>query len=75
MTHLYNELRHQTYPCVSTWGQGVCGHIARGGGTCGDCIDAELLSLGIDMAVGKPDPHATYKRVGGKLKRVVKGMA
>ena len=36
------ELAHQKAEVISTWGNGICGHPARGGGFCEDCIAAEI---------------------------------
>jgi len=42
---LISELRHQLYPCVSTWGVCVCGEgSARGGRRCAECIENEIDS-------------------------------
>ena len=35
-------LRQQEYKGVSTWGNGLCGHPARGCGICADCLRAEI---------------------------------
>ena len=43
---LISELRHQLYPCVSTWGVCVCGEgSARGGRRCAECIENEIDSV------------------------------
>lgn len=42
LAELRYELAHQESPGIHTWGPGHCGHMARGGGYCADCLRAEL---------------------------------
>lgn len=42
LAELRYELRHQQAPVISTWGNGICGHQARGCGFCEKCIAAEV---------------------------------
>lgn len=48
MDALQYELARQTYPCVSTWGPGLCGHPARGGNVCERCLRDEIERRGAD---------------------------
>jgi hypothetical protein len=65
------RLDWQIAPGCKTQSIGVCGHWSRGGWTCGECLDAELLRRGIDLAKG--GSQYTYERVDGRLRRKLKG--
>lgn len=42
---LMYEIRRQLPQGATTWSTGVCGHSARGGGTCIECLERDLADI------------------------------
>lgn len=70
---LIEWLAYHTTPGAHTVSDGKCGHAARGGLHCANCIDAELLRRGVDVVAG--GTRYAYERVNGRIRRKIKGGA
>jgi hypothetical protein len=63
LTRLLDDLAWQTKPGEHTVSVSACGHPARGGGICANCLDKELLRRGIDIC------NERYDRIDGRIRR------
>jgi hypothetical protein len=73
---LISKLDYQCAPGCHTFACGLatkCGHWARGGGWCRECIDRELLRRGVDVVIG--GSRYAYERVDGRIRRKLSGRA
>lgn len=72
-SELSDWLAYHTTPGAHTVSDGKCGHAARGGLHCANCIDAELLRRGVDVV--ECGTRYAYKRFVGGIRRKIKGGA